>query len=258
MKTERMTLKIAGFFPIKSEYKKLHAISAAFFLFITLFYVVLASIHAFLNLADLTELSETITFLMSELAYIGKILNVFFYRKNLMLIEDMLENPILTELETEEEESILKQNFKYSRFFTNILKVISASTVSILAVKPIFGNSASKNLIFPLWLPFDPKNHYVLVYFCEVILLTSSALFNIILDSFNILMMDLCATQFEIFKSRLTRITSSYIRDEVAEEKIRLQKLRKYVIYHNYIYRFVSLINLFDRFNSMKDNFHVS
>nr|QNH68063.1 odorant receptor 39 [Apriona germarii] len=54
--------------------------------------------------------------------------------------------------------------------------------------------------------------------------------------------MDLCATQFEILKSRLTRISSNFMGDEMVDEKVRLQKLRKYVIYHNYIYSCSELV----------------
>lgn len=176
---------------------------------------------------------------MTELAYIGKILNLFFYRKNLVLLEVMLQNQILTELETKEEENILKRNFKYSRLFTNIFKAKSATAAAVHAVYPLFGNTGSKNFIFLLWFPFDARNYYVPVYFFEMTLLLSSTWFDITMDTLNILMMDLCATQFEILKNRLTRIASSFTGDEAIDNKLRLQKLRKYIIHHNYIYRFV-------------------
>lgn len=240
-----MTLKVAGFYPLTgNEYRNQHAISATFFLNITILYVILASIYAFLNLTDITELSETVTFLMTELAYIGKILNVLFYRKNLILLEDMLQDPILTDLETDEEERIWKRNFAWSRLFTNIFKIKSVTAASVHALYPLFGDSGSKNFMFLLWLPFDPKDYYVAVYFCEMILLVSSTLFDITLDSLNILMMDLCATQFEILKNRLRRISSNFIGDEVIDDRMRLQKLKKYVIHHNYIYRLVSTLRI--------------
>nr|AUF73021.1 odorant receptor [Anoplophora chinensis] len=106
----------------------------------------------------------------------------------------------------------------------------------------MFGNYGSKNFMFLLWFPFDPKNYYIPVWFFEMSLLLSTTWFDITMDNLNVLMMDLCATQFEILKNRLIHIGTNFTGDEARDDKLRLRKLRKYIIHHNYIYSCSELV----------------
>ncbi|KAJ8925733.1 hypothetical protein NQ315_009581 [Exocentrus adspersus] len=245
LKIERVFLSAVGFYPSPtSKYKYLKNISGSFLFILTVLYIILALIHAFINLTDVAVLSENVTFLMTVIVYATKVVNLQVYRKNILLLEDLLTNPILTELEMQEEENIVKENLKSARFFTNIYKTMANIAVSVHVVSPLFDfkRTGYKHFIFLLWLPFDRNKHYGTVYFFEMVLLLSVTWFCITLDALNILMMNICAIQFEVLKNRLSRISKSFSRDDEVDDRIRMQKLREYIIQQNHVYRCSSLV----------------
>ncbi|KAJ8925734.1 hypothetical protein NQ315_009582, partial [Exocentrus adspersus] len=245
LKMERLWLAVVGFYPSKSSnYKYLKNISGIFVFTVAILYIIFAFIHGYLNLRDVTVLSETVTFLMTHLAYVTKIVILCLYRENIFLLEGILRNPVVAELETPREENLVKQNLKYGRLFTNLFKMSAAITVSIHAVYPLidYKRSGRKNLLYSMWLPFNQYNHYGKVYSFEIILIICTSWLDVTLVALNILLMDLCAIQFKLLKNRLIRISTNFSANYAVDDTIRMQKLRKYIIHQNYVYRCSSLV----------------
>lgn len=197
-------------------------------------YLILGAIFAAKNISNVGLFSETCAFLLTEIALIAKMFNMLYYKENLLLLEDMLQNPLFTEIEAEEE-SILRRTLELSK----MIKMFSAVQVSINILFQILYPLVYKKFFLLMWFPFDPDNHFFKVYCFEMLVDFSGATFDVAIDVLTVIYLDLCAVQFVLLKHRLIQLGSAITGDEVMDDKLRVEKLKKYIVHHSYAYRFV-------------------
>lgn len=241
IKAERMSMIFGGFYPIRGKkYKALYTLSAVFFMTIASIYNLLGILHGFQHISNVAVFSELITYLLTGVSFSCKMLNLFYHRKNLLTLDDMLRNPLISELQTEEEESIVKSNLKFGQIMKNAYKIYVATTVSVQFLYPLINNSNHKNFPLLLWFPFKPENHYYAVYCFEALIVFPTCYFNVTVDLLNALFMDLSSAQFELLKHRLKQFGTTFTKEQAVDDDEVFEKLREIIVYQNYVYRFVT------------------
>nr|QNH68036.1 odorant receptor 10 [Apriona germarii] len=229
---------LAGYYPLaKDKHITLQRISATFFTFIALSYLILGIIFCIKNLSNLGLLSEACAFLLTEVTLIVKMFNFFYYKRNFLLMEEMLRSPLFTEVDAEEE-NILKENLKTSKI-VEILTIIQVLVnISVETLYALF----EKKLFLLMWFPFDPAEHFYAVYFFELIACFSGATLAVTIDVLLVYLLDLCAVQCTLLKHRLIKVGATFTGDEAVDDRVRIEKLEKYTIHHDEIYSFAGLV----------------
>lgn len=222
-----------GLCPTKHKNKILTYLPSVFLVNFALLHNLLGIICALQNIFHLTTFSTIVLRLLRGLSYTCNMANLLIFRNNLLVLDNMLDNPTLTELDTDKEEQILRYNLKPCRVLKIVYKVYSIVYVFVQALYPLFNNSSSK--MNYLWFPFNPDEHYLGVYCFEIVELLASTCFNAAINLLTVTLMNLCAAQFILLEHRLQRIMS--VSPEEGIERNVLQQLQKYVDHHNYVYR---------------------
>lgn len=235
IREERIYLGLLGYYPLaKDKYKVLQRVAAIFFTTVAVTYLVLGCIFAAKNVSDLGLFSETCAFLLTEIALIAKMLNLLYHKKNLILLEDMLKDPLFTEIDAEEE-NVVRQNLKLSK----MIKIFSIVQVSINIFFQIIYPLVYKKFFLLMWFPFNENEHFYKVYWFETLVDFSGATFDVTIDILTVLYLDLCAVQFVLLKHRLVRLGSSFAEDEAVDDRLRVKKLRRHIVHHDYTYKLV-------------------
>nr|QNH68028.1 odorant receptor 1 [Apriona germarii] len=239
-----MSMIFGGFYPIKDKkYKALRILSAVILMTLSSLYNLLGLIFGFQQISNVAVFSELISYLLTGLSFSCKIVNVFYYKNNLLLLDDMLRNPIISELETEEEEMVVKNNLKFGQTLKKFYKIYITSIFAVQFLYPLINNSDHKSLPLQLWFPFNQEEHYYTFYCIETLFIFSPCYFNVILDLLNILLMDMCAAQFELLKHRLKQFGADFTTGEAVEDdKLLFEKLKKIITYQNHVYRCSELV----------------
>ncbi|XP_023313058.1 odorant receptor 4-like [Anoplophora glabripennis] len=245
IKAEKKTLAFIGYYPIKEKmYKTLHTLSAIFFGFFPMMYSVLGIMYGFQHMSNLEEVSELIGYLLTGMSIVVKMMNLIWYKKNILELDDMLQNPILTKLESEEEEILLKNKLKLGQILKKAFKIFIAVTAilhtHILYLLVI--NIDPNAITLLLWFPFNIDDYLYEVYISEFFLVPSIAVLDAILDILNIIFIDLCYVQFELLKHRLKHFGRTSHEEEAVDDTVVYDKLGKIIIHQNYAYRFSEIV----------------
>nr|QNH68052.1 odorant receptor 28 [Apriona germarii] len=227
-----------GYYPLtKGKYRKLQTMAATFFTMTSVIYLALGCIFAAQNVSDVRLFSATCAFLLTDLALIVKMLNLLYHRKNIFLIEDMLKNPLFNEIDAEEE-IVLRQSLKMSKIIKIISATILITNILFETVYPL----VYKKFFLLMWFPFNPDDYFYKVCGFETLIAFTGASFDVAVDVLTVLYMDLCAVQFVLLKHRLVQLGSTYTGDEVMDDRLRVEKLKKYVNHNDYTYRLCNVV----------------
>lgn len=236
---ERKCMMFGGYYPAKETKSKiLHYLSAVSFMAIVTLYNLLGLIHGFQHVSNVTVFSELIAFLLTGISYTCKIVNVVFHKRNFELLDELLQNPVVTELESEEEELLVKDKLRFGQKLKKVYRVYVATTIITQMLYPLINNAGQKNFPILLWFPFNAEDHYYKIYGLEVLMIISCCFFNVTVDLLTVLFMDLCAVQFELLKHRLMLVGSPLSVEQEIDEELTFQKLRKIIVHQNYVYRY--------------------
>lgn len=241
-------MAFGGFYPLKGYKNKiLHVGMAVSLINFALVYNLLGIVKAFQNVYDLVKFSHIVIYLLRGLSYTCKIGNLLLFKKNLLLLDDMLQDPITAQVESEEEEILLKVNLKSSKVLKTAYKIYIILSFSIQALYPFINKSSSKTSS-TLWLPFNLEHHYFGVYCFEMLEIAVSSCFNAAADMLTVVLMDTSATQFILLEYRLERIKPIFSEEELVEDT--LEKIQNYVDQHNQVYRYIfSSVESYCRYN---------
>nr|AUF73033.1 odorant receptor [Anoplophora chinensis] len=247
IKAEKKSLSFLGFYPIKDtrkKYKILHTLSAIFFGFFPVLYNVLGLIYGYQHISNLEEFSELIGYLLTGMSITVKMMNLIWYRKNILELEDMLENPITTKLLSEEEEIVLKSKLKFGQMLKKGFKIffVIIATLHTHILYLLFKNVDPNSIVLLMWFPFNVEDYLYEVYISEFFIVPMLAFINSTLDMLNVTLMDLCSVQFELLKHRLKRFGRISHEEEGMDDAVVYDKLSKIIIHQNYVYRFSEIV----------------
>nr|ALR72554.1 odorant receptor OR9 [Colaphellus bowringi] len=194
-----------------------------------------------IHITSLVQVSETLSFNLTQLAYLCKLLNFQIHSKRLLELEDFLRKTTLTNV-TVEEEAIIRNTMKGSRRLATVYRSLCVIIVFLYALFPLIDENSGdeKKLPLPMWFPFDTNNHFGKVWFFEIFSIAIGAWTNSNLDVICVTMITLTTCQFNIMNSRLSNLRKST--DDVEEEDTVQKALKECVIHYNDIISFQILV----------------
>ncbi|XP_018568462.1 odorant receptor 4-like [Anoplophora glabripennis] len=240
IKEERTCMVFGGFYSIE-KYKVLHNLSAILIMTVVSLYNLLGLVHGFQHISNVAVFSQSIAYLLTGISFSCKMINLIMHKNNLLLLDEILQNPIFTELETTEEEVVLKNTLKFGQTLKKTYKLYTSATVTVQVLYPMINNPGHKNFPLLFWFPFNPEDHYYKVYFAEILMIFCICTFNVTVDLLNVLFMDLCAAQFELLKYRLKHFGREFHGGEAVNDRTLYEKLNKIIVHQNLVYRFSKL-----------------
>nr|UTN00918.1 odorant receptor [Semanotus bifasciatus] len=240
---EKMQMAVGKFYPSKtSRGALLYTIISIASISITIIQLSSSIIFIYLNIHVFDRFSEVFLFIMTQFATICKLVNFVSHKKEILELELILEHPLFTTVSAEEEK-ILKRSLKNLRVVTTVYKFLSVLAVSLYGICPLI-DSDEKTPKYPLpgWFPFNADDYYWEVYIFEAVEISICAWFNSGLDQLLVIMMALGEAQFEVLKYRLTNVAANMNEDAMNEDLVQ-ERLKKCIIHHELIIRFVALTN---------------
>lgn len=239
MEEEKKFLTFAGLYPLRRyKNKMMHISSAVFFVSFALLYNLLGMVNALQNIQDLKKLSTIVSYFLRGVSYTCKIGNLLIFRKNLLLLDDMQQNPIIAELQSEEEEIVLRKSLESTKIFKKFYKAYVVLLISIQAIYPLVNKSDSNGS--NLWFPFNPQDHFFGVRCFEISEIVISSCINAAANMLSATLMDMSAAQFILLEHRLQLIEPDLSEGDIMEDI--LEKIQKHVDHHNYVYRYIFLL----------------
>ncbi|KAJ8985303.1 hypothetical protein NQ317_007090 [Molorchus minor] len=244
-KTEKLFLTVAGFYPCKNlKYIRILVISSAIFNLSIAWLQFLALLtFMFFSLPDISKVSEILLFCTTQFAFLIKLTNFILNKNSLLQLEVTLQNKLFT-LVTADEKPILTRYLRDGKFIAKVYRLLCFLVVVFYAIFP-FMDSQSENkhkLPLPAWFPFNPDDHYYLVFCGEILSIALGAWINSNIDILTIMMIILATALFEVLKQRLRNILKPADKVEIVQDGLVNERLKVCVFQYDYLLRFVSQI----------------
>ncbi|RZC39051.1 7tm 6 domain containing protein, partial [Asbolus verrucosus] len=236
-KTERQYLLYGSFYPSRNP-KILHIIFGMFmFLYSWTEFFSMAAV-LFIEKDNLTKLSETLLFCMTQAAFLCKLTNFLMHNKEMAEIEELLKHPILNDLsvtETKIVESYMIQ-FKY---LSTVYRILCILCVVFYGMFPFIDEDPEHLSPLPGWFPFDIKQYQYEIVLAQTAGIGIGAFNNSSLDILATILITLGSAQFDILKHKL--------QTDEGRSKPRIRQIKNCVIYHNILLEYIAKVeNLFN------------
>lgn len=163
----------------------------------------------FIELENLTKLSETFLFCMTQAAFLCKLTN-FIFRKSLMKeIENLLNGSTLKRL-TLFEKKIIDDYMVQFKYLSKIYRILCFLCVIFYGMFPFIDGDPEHLLALPGWFPFiNIKEHQVEIVLAQICGVGIGAFNNSTLDLLAAILVTLGSAQFSILENRLKNVTKN-------------------------------------------------
>ncbi|KAJ8960291.1 hypothetical protein NQ318_004016, partial [Aromia moschata] len=210
--------------------------------FSILFTIGTSLIFCYLHYSDFSIFSETLSMIITMIAYLCKLTNFISQSGTLVELERILDNPIFTSV-SKDEEIILKHHTRSLRIITNIYRTLCILTVVFYFTNSFIDSDRQNGLKLPLpaWFPFETRDHYYKVYFLQLVTMIVAVWFNLAMDLLLVKLLALGEAEFEVLKHRLRNITSRDEDEKIGFDHLVEKRLRKCIFHHEHNLRFVAL-----------------
>nr|CAM84002.1 olfactory receptor 4 [Tribolium castaneum] len=223
--TEKKFLRYGSFYPCG---KRIKFIFLGLFMFVYSWTEFLSMITVlFVERDNLTKLSETLLFCMTQAAFLFKLVNFLYHNKTMLRIESILKNPILNCLD-QFEKNIIEKYMIRVKYLARLFRILCILTVSFYGLFPFIDEDPDHMLPLPGWFPFDVKTHQIELVIAQTCGIAIGAFLNSTLDILPTILITLGSAQFDILKIRLENITSV----DTSKSWLVKKAIKKCVIYH--------------------------
>ncbi|XP_044259103.1 odorant receptor Or1-like [Tribolium madens] len=231
--TEKTFLRYGSFYPCRKQIK---FILLGLFMFVYSWTEFLSMITVlFIENDNLTKLSETLLFCMTQAAFLFKLGNFLYHNKTMIRIETILKNPILNHLNQFEKKIVAKYMIRV-KYLARLFRILCILTVSFYGLFPFIDEDPDHMLPLPGWFPFDVKTHQIELVIAQTCGIAIGAFLNSTLDILPTILITLGSAQFDILKTRLENITNL---DTSVQKAI-----KKCVIYHSVLLTYITQIEI--------------
>lgn len=186
----------------------------------------------FVEKDNLTKLSETLLFCMTQAAFLFKLTNFLYHNKVMIHIEKILKHPILNCLSQLEIEIVDKYMIEV-RYLARLFRVLCVLTVAFYGLFPFIDEDPDHMLPLPGWFPFDVKTYQYELVIAQTCGIAIGAFINSTLDILPTILITLGSAQFDILKFRLKNITNVEATD--CRSWLIKKALKNCVIYHSFL-----------------------
>lgn len=187
----------------------------------------------FLGSTSIEDITEHLFFSVAQTCYVCKLLIFIFQKKNILKLEKILKQEILSCLSLDEEQ-LLMDLVKVIRIGAVIFRIFCGVNVVFFGVCALINKDKDGNMGMPvpLYVPFNPQNYYFTVFFLSELSLAVGAWTNSNLDILTVMLVTLGIGQMEILKNRFENVVQTFKEEEIIE-----RKLKNYAMHLNEIYR---------------------
>ncbi|KYB28981.1 hypothetical protein TcasGA2_TC032272 [Tribolium castaneum] len=235
--TEKKFLRYGSFYPCG---KRIKFIFLGLFMFVYSWTEFLSMITVlFVERDNLTKLSETLLFCMTQAAFLFKLVNFLYHNKTMLRIESILKNPILNCLD-QFEKNIIEKYMIRVKYLARLFRILCILTVSFYGLFPFIDEDPDHMLPLPGWFPFDVKTHQIELVIAQTCGIAIGAFLNSTLDILPTILITLGSAQFDILKIRLENITSV----DTSKSWLVKKAIKKCVIYHTILLNYITQIEI--------------
>lgn len=206
--SEKFQLTIAGIYPsprnsLRPFYWFARIIS------LTLFPVqVLLMFKSFLsNISDLAKVSENLYYLVTQIAFVCKVVNIVLQSKKMLKIENYLIKKTSVSLYSKEELDLMDTT-NFTRRLCVAYRLTTIISLSFYSFVPLFAKNSdgSRKLPSPVSLPFDPMKYYYQVLTVMNLCVAYGVFILISIDNMTYLLLGFGIGQIEILKYRIENV----------------------------------------------------
>ncbi|XP_060522986.1 odorant receptor 67a-like [Cylas formicarius] len=237
-KTEKTFLKTASFYPEPTNW--LSKIFGWFIILISTFELEFMLAFVMRPNQNLTKISETFLFSMTQIAFLSKLFNFILKKGNMALIERALREATFAAASAIEI-NVMERYATKNRIVAKVYRTLCMGCVLLYGIFPMIdarGNENKKIYPLPGLFPFDPDNYYVVVYLVEITSIAIGAWMNSTIDILFIILATVGTAQFAILGDRIRAVTSgTNYRDGLVE-----RRLKRCVAHHHELLKLVDLI----------------
>ncbi|XP_044258925.1 odorant receptor 94a-like [Tribolium madens] len=184
---------------------------------------------------DLTVLSETLLFFMTHLTYMCKLVNLLFYKTNLLHIEDLLTRPKFYGFSQNELKN-LKEGIESTKTVAKLFRIFCALACIAYGLVPYLDNTKAMALPLPGWLPYDTTKYYYQTCVFQMVAVSITASINSTIDILTWKLITIAAVQFDILKRKLRNL------DFNLEAKLLQIQFKNCVKHHKEIVNYIKTV----------------
>lgn len=233
-RNEKKFLILTGFYPIikKSVYYNVSTVINVFASFGQFFSML---IQIFLE-TDLSKIIDILYYLMTQTAYLVKLINFIIKRRNMFVIEEICKVNVFN-LQQRHQYRFLKEAHDSTEIVAVIFRLLCCGVVLFYGVFPVIDNNYSIKPPLSGWYPMDKEKYRILIYFFQIVAVGLSAFSNSNIDLLNMKLISMGSAQLDILMDNLQNLVPTNINDQEEIDNVVEKKLKIHVIHHNTILR---------------------
>lgn len=229
---EKNLLMVVGYYPtLKRSFKRKLGMFLIALLNSLLAWLQFLFMFIFLctEVSNLTEVSETLLYCLTQLAYLCKLTNFLLNKMYLIEIEKMLDHSFFKDL-NHHQSKLFDEYIKPVKILALGYRILCTAVVILYILFPLLdvgSKSEKKKLPLHLWTPYDSNNYYYLTFLLEILSIAVSAYTNSCIDILTVTLITFATAHSEILKGRLQRAVMHYKEKENNEIKYSLNRCIK-------------------------------
>lgn len=187
-----------------------------------------------LNMRSLADLARIMFYFITQFSYICKMINYVLNKKVILIVEGILEDPML--ILHDQKQHAIRNNTE-----TSIRRAAAVYRISVLSAVICFGlfsfldKESESPLLVPGWFYIDVNVYAVEVVTYQLISMFVSAHYNSTMDIFAYSLIKLGSSEFEILQDSITNALNLNLktRSTTEEDDVAIDRLKLCVEQHN-------------------------
>lgn len=184
----------------------------------------------------MSKIVDILYYLMTQTAYLVKLVNFIIKRRNMFVIEEICEENVFN-MQQKHQYRFLKEAHHSTEIVAVIFRLLCCGVVLFYGVYPVIDNNYSIKPPLSGWYPMDEENYRIFIYLFQVIAVGLSAFSNSNIDLLNTKLISMGSAQLDILMDNLKNLVPSHINDQEQLDNLVENRLKIHVIHHNTILR---------------------